>query len=75
MVRSVAKELEEAKSAYALLYLPANPGFLVSSSVMNGKKNFSHLLYVHFHHWKEPSGWTGHIIPGCQAIMTKKGYR
>lgn len=48
MVRSVAKELEEGKSA--TLYFPANPGFLVSSSVLNGKKNFSHLLYIHCNH-------------------------
>lgn len=70
MVRSVAKELEEAKSA--TLYLPANPGFLVSSSVLNSKKNFSHLLYINFNHRKEPSSWAGHIIAGCQAIVAKK---
>lgn len=46
MVRSVAKELGEAKSA--TLHLPANPGFLVSSSVLNGKRNLSHLLYITF---------------------------
>lgn len=50
MVRSVAKELEEAKSA--TLHLPANPGFLVPSSVLEGKKNVSHLLYIHSHHQK-----------------------
>lgn len=46
MVRSVAKELEEAKSA--TLHLLANPGFLVPSSLLKGKKNASPLLYIYF---------------------------
>lgn len=70
MVRSVAKELEEAKSAS--LYLPANPGFLVSSSVLNGKNNLIHLLYIDLNHWTEPSSWAGHIIAACQAIIAKR---
>lgn len=45
MVRSVAKELEEAKSA--TLHLPANLGFLVPSSVLEGKKNVSHSFTVY----------------------------
>ena len=53
MVWSVAKELEEAKSTAP--HLPASPVFLISSSVLNGKKNFSHLLYIHFNQQKELS--------------------
>lgn len=70
MVRSVAKELEEAKSA--TFYLPANPGLLVYSSVLNGKKNFSHLLYINFNHSKDLNSWSGHNIPGCQTIIARK---